>query len=320
MIDFTSRQLRAFLLVAQHRSFTRAAGALFITPSGLSLLIKELENQLSVRLFERTTRQVTLTRSGSELLVAVQRNLDELDNSLAHVGRTKDALGPSLSVGAPPFWAAGGVAQAIKAFRPRRPELRLQVFDGDSATTLQKVESGDLDMGLGFFFKHVPGIRRTPLFRFSLMAIRANSERDSSPRNVTWASLKGEKFVAMQPSLPLQQFVDRHLAKAGIGYRPSLVLNYLHTQIAMVEAGQGIAIVPSYTLPECRYRGLMINPLLKPTVHLDFFQIRNGGRKLSPRRGRVHCVLKELHSHLGWQIRSFIEAVIPPGDSRPEGL
>ena len=209
MIDFTSRQLRAFLLVAQHRSFTRAAGALFITPSGLSLLIKEMENQLSVRLFERTTRQVTLTRSGSELLVAVQRNLDELDNSLAHVARTKDALGPSLSVGAPPFWAAGGVAQAIKAFRPRRPELRLQVFDGDSATTLQKVESGELDMGLGFFFKNVPGIRRTSLFRFSLMAIRANSERDSSPRNVTWASLKGEKFVAMQPSLPLQQFVEQ---------------------------------------------------------------------------------------------------------------
>ena len=273
MIDFTSRQLRAFWLVAQHRSFTRAAGALFITPSGLSLLIKELENQLSVRLFERTTRQVTLTSSGTELLVAVQRNLAELDRSLAQVARRKDALGPSLSVGVPPFWAAGVVAQAIKAFRPRRPELRLQVFDSDSATTLPKVESGELDMALGFFFKHVPGIRRTPLFRFSLMAIRANSARDSSPRSVTWASLKGEKFVAMQPSLPLQQFVDRHLAKAGIGYRPSLVLNYLHTQIAMVEAGQGIAIVPSYTLPECRNRGLMISPLVKPTVHLDFYQI-----------------------------------------------
>jgi LysR family carnitine catabolism transcriptional activator len=90
MIDFTSRQLRAFLLVAQHRSFTRAAGALFITPSGLSLLIKELENQLSVRLFERTTRQVTLTRSGTELLVAVQRNLDE--DILSHTSREQRML------------------------------------------------------------------------------------------------------------------------------------------------------------------------------------------------------------------------------------
>ena len=171
MIDFTSRQLRAFLLAAQHRSFTRAAGALFITPSGLSVLIKELENQLGVRLFDRTTRQVALTASGTELLTAVQHSLHELDVSLSHIARTKGAVGPSLSVGAPPFWAAGGVAQAIKAFRRRRPELRLQVFDGDSATTLQKVESGELDMGLGFFFKHVPGIRRAPLFRFSLMAI-----------------------------------------------------------------------------------------------------------------------------------------------------
>ena len=97
MIDFTSRQLRAFLLVAQHRSFTRAAGALFITPSGLSLLIKELENQLSVRLFERTTRQVTLTSSGTELLVAVQRNLDELDR-FSRAGRANKGCSRPISV------------------------------------------------------------------------------------------------------------------------------------------------------------------------------------------------------------------------------
>jgi Bacterial regulatory helix-turn-helix protein, lysR family len=64
MIDFTSRQLRAFLLVAQHCSFSRAGGALFITPSGLSVLIRELETQLGVRLFERTTRHVALTPFG----------------------------------------------------------------------------------------------------------------------------------------------------------------------------------------------------------------------------------------------------------------
>ena len=58
MIDFSSRQLRAFLLVAEHHSFTRAASALFITPSGLSVMIKELEGQLGFRLFDRTTRQV----------------------------------------------------------------------------------------------------------------------------------------------------------------------------------------------------------------------------------------------------------------------
>jgi len=281
MIDFTSRQLRAFLLVAQHRSFTRAAGALFITPSGLSVLIKELEKQLGVRLFDRTTRQVALTTSGTELFTAVQLNLHQLDTSLSRIARTEGAAGPSLSMGAPPLWAAG-VAQAIKAFRPRRPELRLQVFDGDSGTILGKVESGELDMGLGFFFKHVPGIRRIPLFRFSLIVIRANPGRGSSRPTASWTSLRGERFVTLQPSVPMQQFVDRNLAKAGISYQPGLVLNNLYTQIAMVQAGEGIAVVPSFALQECRTRGLLMSSLVNPTVHLDFYQIRKGGRKLSP--------------------------------------
>ena len=187
----------------------------------------------------------------------------------------------------------GCVASAIKEFRPRRPKLRFQVFDGDSATTLGKVESGELDMGLGFYFKHIPGIRRIPLFRFSLMVIRPNTGGAVSRRTVTWASLKGERFVTLQQSLPLQQFVDKHLARAGIGCQPSLVLNYLHTQIAMVEAGVGIAVVPSFALPECRSRGLIISSLVNPIVHLDFYQIRKGGRKLLPIAEEFSAFLKD---------------------------
>ena len=74
-MDFTSRQLRAFLLVAQHHSFARAAEALFVTPSALSLLIRELENQLGFRLFDRTTRHVALTAHGGQLLAIARRSL-----------------------------------------------------------------------------------------------------------------------------------------------------------------------------------------------------------------------------------------------------
>ena len=88
MIDFTSRQLRGFLLVAQHRSFSRAAGAMFITPSGLSILIRELETQLGVRLFERTTRHVALTALGTELITVAQRNLQQLDAVMSRIGQS----------------------------------------------------------------------------------------------------------------------------------------------------------------------------------------------------------------------------------------
>src|SRR5580704_2615615 len=81
VMDFTSRQFRAFSLVAQHRSFSRAAEALYITPSGLSILIRELEIQLGFRLFDRTTRHVGLTAYGTEFLGVAQRCLANLDGA-----------------------------------------------------------------------------------------------------------------------------------------------------------------------------------------------------------------------------------------------
>ena len=281
MIDFTSRQLRAFLLVAQHRSFTRAAGALFITPSGLSVLIRELELQLGVRLFDRTTRHVALTTSGIELLPVAQRNLKELDSAMSRIGRSATETALSLSVGAP-LVSTSVLAQAIKEFRPHRPELRLQLFDGDAPTIMQKVESGTLDMGLGFFIRHLPGIRRRPLFRFSLMVIRADRGEAPHRATTTWSALRGEKLISLQPSAPLQQLIDKHLARAGVVQQPILMLNYLNTQIAMVEAGEGTAIVPSIALPACRDRRIVTSRLINPVVHLDFYQIRPAGRKLPP--------------------------------------
>ena len=122
MIDFTSRQLRAFLLVAQHGSFSRAAGALFVTPSGMSILIREFETQLGTRLFDRTTRRVTLTPAGTALLAVAQHNLQELDRTMSRIGRPESTV--LLSVGAPPLVAATLLPRAIQEFRAHRPDLR----------------------------------------------------------------------------------------------------------------------------------------------------------------------------------------------------
>src|SRR5579863_8617322 len=87
-MEVSTKQLRAFRLVAQHRNFTRAAEALFITPSGLSVLIRELESRVGFRLFDRTTRHVELTPHGGELLAVIQRNLVELDAAIASIGNS----------------------------------------------------------------------------------------------------------------------------------------------------------------------------------------------------------------------------------------
>jgi DNA-binding transcriptional LysR family regulator len=278
-MEFTSRQLRAFLLVARHHSFTRAAEALFITPSGLSLLMRELETQLGFRLFDRTTRHVALTTHGNELLAVTQRNLGELDAAMSRIGKTAQEASQSLSIGAPPLVAANILPQAIKEFRVHRPDLRIQLSDGNLATILEGVQTGNLDMGLGIF-RSAPGIRRTPFFRFSLMVIRPDNDPALRRASTTWSALKRERLIFLPSTSPLQQLVNKHLAQAGIISKANLGVTSLDLQIAMVEAGEGIAVIPSFGLPACRNRRVVMSRLFNPVVTVDFHQIRNQGKKV----------------------------------------
>jgi LysR family carnitine catabolism transcriptional activator len=279
MIDYTSRQLRGFVLVAQHLNFTRAAEALFITPSGLSLLIRELENQLGFRLFDRTTRHVALTPQGQQLLAAARRSLEQLDGAMSRIGQTARQASDTLSVGAGQLVAANILPHAIKEFHHERPELRIEVFDADPATILQKVRAGTLDMALGSF-KNTPGIRRTLFFRFSLMVIRPDTPTALRRTSTTWSALKGERLIL--PPAPMRALINQHLAQAGATATSVMTLNRFDTLIAMVEAGEGTGIVPSSALPVCERRHVVMSRLINPTVPVDFYLIRNRGRKLSP--------------------------------------
>jgi len=281
-MEFTSRQFRAFLLVAQHRSFSRAAEALYITPSGLSVLIRELESQLGFRLFNRTTRHVGLTTHGSELLAVVQHSLEKLDATVSRVGQMATEASMSLSVGAPPLIAANVLPEALKEFRSHRPDIRIQVLDVGGDALTQMVEAGKLDMSLGAFFKPASGIRRTPLFRFSLMVIRPDNDPTLRRTSTTWSALKGERLLSLTPGQLVQQFIDKHLARIGVALHPCAVFNHLDTQIAMVEAGEGVAIIPSFVLPACRNRKVVLSRLINPVINLDFCSISNRGKKLPP--------------------------------------
>jgi len=281
MIDFTSRQLRAFLLVAQHHSFTRAAEALLITPSGLSLLIRELENQLGFRLFDRTTRHVGLTADGNQLLPVARRNLEELESMVSRIGQSAKEARQTISVGAGTVIAVNILPQAIKEFRLQRPDVRIQLFDAELSTVLQRVEAGTLDMGFGWA-KNTPGIQRIPFFRFSMMVIRPDIGATPRLASTSWSALKGERLISVPSTRMWQQVIDKHLAQAGALSEPAMVVNFVDTQIALVEAGEGIAIVPSFSLPACRNRRVIMSRLINPKVTLDFYQILNRGRKLPP--------------------------------------
>ena len=281
MMNFTSRQFQAFSLVAQHRNFSRAAEALFITPSGLSVLIRELESQLGFRLFDRTTRHVVLTAYGQELLPIAQKSLADVDGAVSRIGRTATESSRTLSVGASPLIAANVLPQAIKEFRTHRPEIRIQLRDCEPASIIPMVESGKVDIGLRVLYKPLPGLRRIPMFRFCLMVVRADNDPAFRRASTTWSALKGENLVSLVPTNEIQQLINDHLAQAGVVQQAG-VIHYVDTLLAMVEAGEGSGIVPSWALAACRNRKVVMSRLINPVVNLDFYQITNRGKQLPP--------------------------------------
>src|ERR1700761_617453 len=290
-MELNTKQLRAFRLVAQHQNFARAAEALFITPSGLSLLIKELEGRVGFRLFNRTTRHVELTAHGAELLAVIRKNLEELDAAVAKIGRSAMTRDLSLTLGTTALVAANILPPAMREFRKLRPDVRIHLNDGDLPGLTKLVEAGKLDLALGIF-KAMPDIRREPFFRFSLMVARAAKDDSQTRRAANWSSLAGETLIALSPGHPHQQLIDKQLAKAGVRVNIQSVVNLLDTQIALVEAEQGIAIIPSFGLPACRNRKITVSPLINPVVRFDFHMISPRGKRLSPEAEEFTAFLK----------------------------
>jgi len=237
MIDFSSRQLRAFLLVAQ------------------------------------------LTTEGAELLAEARRSLEGLDSTMSRIGERVRESSQALSIGAGHIVAANILPLALKAFLTGHPNVSIEVSDDDLPTIIERVSAGSLDIGIGSLPSAV-GIRRTLFFRFALMVIRPDSDTAPQRASTTWSALKGERLIV--PSLPSSRsMIEKHLANAGVPFRPAMVLNRVDTIVAMVEAGHGTGIVPSFALPACQRRGVRTSRLINPIAPVDFYQIRSRSRKLS---------------------------------------
>lgn len=267
-------------MVARHRSFAREAEVLLLTPSGLSVLIRELERQVDFRLFDRTTRQVNLTALGSELLAVTEPSLSTLDAAMSRIGQTAKGGERWISVGTTPWIAANVLPPAIRQFRERRPDLRVRLFDGWLNEIEQRVQAGKLDMEVGIF-KNASGVRRVPFFSFALMLVSPDQGAAINIVPTRWSSLNGHRLISLTNDYPHQLIIDKQFAKAGVARAGGLTVKLLETQIALVEGNEGIAVIPSFGMLSCRNRKVTMSELIDPVVDLNFYQITNRGSRLS---------------------------------------
>jgi LysR family transcriptional regulator, carnitine catabolism transcriptional activator len=291
-MNITSRQLKAFLLTARHQNFSRAAEQLCITQSGMSVLVRELEEQLGFRLFDRTTRKVTLTEFGTRFLPIADRSMLDLESAAANIGRSAAAASGRLAIGATPLIAGRLLPAAIGAYAKRDPGLHITLYDGERSQLVSMVASGELDVAYGWFLG-VPGLTRIPLYRFALMLVEPAAQAGGPAGELRWADIGGRTLLGAPADNPIQQLVDRTLERFGRRSPPKMVLNYFETQIAMTAAGAGCAIVPTFAIPACRHLKVAMHLLIDPVVPLDLFQVGSRGHRLPPATDGFSAFLKD---------------------------
>jgi DNA-binding transcriptional LysR family regulator len=186
------RQLRYFVAVAEELHFGRAAERLHMSQSPLSRAIRELERDLGVVLFVRTTRRVELTPAGLLLLERSRRALAEIDGAIAEARRSVQSDQAALMVGYGPF--GGDVAVRIgEAMGAERPELNVRLEQEATPESLRRVGAGELSAAV---VMEVPAAARR-------YGVRVDTLRDEP----LLAALPRSHRYASQAAIPIREFV-----------------------------------------------------------------------------------------------------------------
>jgi DNA-binding transcriptional LysR family regulator len=274
-MSLSTRQLRAFVVIARLQSFTRAAEQLHITQPGLSGMVRDVEQQLDCRLFERTTRAVGLTEHGRAFLPVATRVLAELDAAAASLGQLSAEGSRRLVVGATPVIASSILPQACRVFADTQPGVQVQVHDLDRTQVHAAVQDGELDAGFGVFLDGSSGLRRTPLLKTELVLVESAREHGAGP--VRWSELQaGAPLLCLPEKNPIQKLVENHVKHAAPG-EPRQIFNHLHTLLAMVEAGAGRTVLPSFVAAAAQRYAVVLRPITRPRVPLEFYEITRAG-------------------------------------------
>lgn len=278
-INLSTRHLRAFVDLARERNFTRAAASSFLSQPAFSAVIRQLEEALGVRLFDRTTRHVELTDEGEEFEAAAKRVLAEFDVALSEVSDRVASRRGRVSIALLPSLAADWLPPVLAGFHAQYPAVELQVSDVLSEACVQAVKIGRADFALAATRGDSPELR-AELFcsdNFHLVCRRDHPLATSA--TLRPSDVAAWPFIHVSRTSSVRQYIDAATHPKPL--RQLIEVDQLATVNGMVCAGLGVSIVPALTLYQFQSPALVVRQLKWPGLTRDIYLIRRKDRTLS---------------------------------------
>ncbi|HEY2013356.1 MAG TPA: LysR family transcriptional regulator [Bryobacteraceae bacterium] len=292
-MDVDLRHLHAFVAVARHGNFTRAARAVHISQPTFTVQIQQLETALGVRLVDRNTRSVQLTPIGRDLAPVLERILQDLDSALLNTQLLSRQASGFVAIAALPTLSATVLPGIISAFRRDNPGIAIHLKDAVAIRVAAMVRAGEVDFGFGSVPASEPDVTFTPLFNDHMSAIFPRESPLRQKRSISLGDLTSRPLILMGRDSSVRAVVDRAFASIGHFAPPSYEASYISTALGMVEAGLGITILPASVLRMDRGRNLVSRPIQKPRIDRDVGFIQLRGRTLSPAAATLQRAIRE---------------------------
>lgn len=288
----SSRQLDAFIALAEQRSFTRAAALCHLSQPAFSALIRALEEALGLRLFDRNTRHVDLTPEGQGFLESARRIRADIQSALAAVrsaaslqrGRVELALLPSL--------AAGWLPDVLARYRDRYPGIDIGIADVLSEPCIERVAAGHADFALAAIRADTPALQAELFCSDDFHLVCRDDHpllRVSGPVGVS--DLAAWPFIHLARTSSVRQYLEAAMHPQTM--RTLMEVEQLATVMGMVRAGLGISVVPALALFHFAQPGLVTRQLALPGLTRQIYLVRRRDQSMSIAAQSLYAMLLE---------------------------
>jgi DNA-binding transcriptional LysR family regulator len=292
-MNVTLRHVRAAVSVATHGSFRAAAEAIHLSQPALSLAVAELEQQLGVTLFDRTSRSVAVTELGHTFLQGAARVLEDFERLVQETGDIAQSRRGRVVVTCVSSLAGRVMPLAMQRCAELYPKVEVTVRDDVAAQVLQAVRSREADFGVTIAPVDVgEGMLFEPMYEDRFHFVCRKEHRLARKRKVAWRDMRGENLVSLSTTSGTQHMIRDEMVRQRIEPARDTPVSHLSTVHGMLEHGFGVGVLPLLALPVEGHPTLVTRPLVEPQMARTIGVYRRQDRSLSPAATALHEAVK----------------------------
>ncbi len=275
-------QLQAFVQIVSAGSFRGAALQMEVSQPALSRAIRQAEQVLGARLFDRDTRNLQITATGRELLPIAQRVLREFDASFGELGQFLQGRTGTVAVVTLPSIGASLLAQAVASFQALHPQVEFKLMEAPAENLLNVIDEGHADFGLSV--KPAPDrrLRYRHLLDDPFVLLCREDDALAARTTVPWSVFSTRPFIGSQPRSSIRQITDAVFLQRRMSVRATLEYPSVSAGASLVLAGAGITALPRLALSLVNMQGMRAVPLVRPHMLRSIGIVSRIGRSFAP--------------------------------------